>query len=138
MLKLKSLLITTVIVLVFGAACRPADGGNATDEPAGDVPLGQFDCSGHEGGLIAYAGRFTFEVGGAVGFDDFDGVTHTGAYTYNAEEQAFEFASGFVVEYAEYFSDDTLTAAVAADASLPHTELGEVNCVRAEPGVTGP
>ncbi len=137
MLKLKSLLLTSLTVLALAAACRPADGGNGNGGDPG-APTGQFDCSGHEGGLIAYAGRFTFEAGGDVSFDDYDGVTHTGSYTYNADEQAFEFASGFVFEYAEYFSDDTLTAAVAADASLPHAELGEVNCERAVPGVTGP
>jgi hypothetical protein len=164
MMTLKLARLTLVgLVLVVGAACRggatptltpeiegPPDGATSTPAPGGDTPTegsspgvtgvyyGQFDCTGMEAGLLAYAGRFSLDEGGSVSFRDYDGGVHTGTYAYDDEEQAYTFSTGFVMSFGEYFVDDTMTAVPAEGANLPHTEGSEINCVRAEPGVTGP
>lgn len=131
MLKLKVFPIALVVVFVL-AACRPA-GGDA------GAPTGQYDCSGHEAGLLAYAGRFTFETGGAVSFEDYDGEVHSGTFDFDAESQSLAFDDDFVFVNAVYVAAaETLDAVVADDASLPHADLGVVDCERAVPGVTGP
>jgi hypothetical protein len=138
--------LLALIVLLAATACRATPTNTGPIEVVTLAPglglsgtlAGQFDCSGHEAGLLAYAGRFTFAADGATQFEDFDGATYHTTYTFESEEQVYSFSDDFVFEYAEYFADDTLTARLAPDATLPHTELGEVTCEPAVPGVTGP
>ncbi|MCC6187623.1 MAG: hypothetical protein IT318_01205 [Anaerolineales bacterium] len=120
-----------------GLACAVPGLGPTPTPTAVPGYVGRFDCSGYESGLLAYAGRLTFEAGGAAEFKPSGEDAFTGAYTDNAG--TLSFSSGFAFSTALYTPGaDEVSASVAPGVTLAHAETGTVTCVRAEPGITGP
>jgi hypothetical protein len=106
-------------------------------EPA-PAYTGQYDCYGNENGLQAYAGRITVQTGGQVTFKDYDGVLHTGAWSYDAPGKTFTFTGGIALASAIYKeAEDSLVVVLVPNAAVAHADSG-MRCQRAVPGQTGP
>ena len=144
----RSWLVGVGLLLVLAVGCAPGPSGvtvSATPAMTPTVPqtptpmavldfLGQFDCYGLEAGTRAYAGRITLEPEGAVTFGD-----QNGQWSYAAETATFSFTGSINLGEATYqASDDTLVAEVRSGSAVAHAEDGRLDCVRAQPGITGP
>jgi|SRR5579859_3227998 len=132
------------LLLLASLACSvlsPAGPGGTLAPTAAPTPayLGQFDCYGAEGGLGAYAGRLTFQPGGAATFKDYDAATTTGAWKADAAAGRLSFSGSLPLASARYApATDTLDVTLAPNAALVHGEGGRLQCERARPGITGP
>ena len=137
-----ALFVVLNLLLAAALACALPGVPVATSTPdaASAGALGQFDCTGFEGGLGAYTGRLTLTAPAEVRFTPGPGGSDaTGTFTFDAAGNTFTFAGGFVFDSAIYdHNTDGLVATVAPGVELAHAEGGTVSCVRAEPGITGP
>jgi hypothetical protein len=109
-------------------------------DPAEPLPayLGQFDCYGHENGLLAYAGRITVQLGGQVTFKNYDGIVQTGAWIYDEPGKTFTFSGSTDLASAIYHdAQDSLVVVLVPGATVAHADSG-MSCQRAVPGQTGP
>jgi hypothetical protein len=123
-----------VLFMVLAAlACQTLQGGAAAPY------LGAFDCYGAEGGLGAYAGRVTINADGTAVFRNYDDQIQTGSWSYDSQTTTVSFTSALDVASGLYTaSTDTLLVQVATGVQVAHAEGGSMECVRADPGFTGP
>jgi hypothetical protein len=106
-------------VLTLTLAC---DNPTATPTPA--APVGDYDCYGHEAGMLAYTGLLRLEPGGEVHFRG-----STGSWTYDAATQTFEFAGETPLARAEYNADRIeLSVELQPGVNISHAELGTMTC----------
>jgi hypothetical protein len=129
-------LCVLMVGCVPGALGQPASATPGVTPTAAALPahLGQFDCYGQEAGLRAYAGRVTLAADGTMTFAD-----QTGQWTYEAGAAAFTFSGSTDLGEATYQAgEDTLVVLVRPGSTVAHADDGRMDCVRAEPGVTGP
>jgi hypothetical protein len=88
------------------------------------APVGQYDCYGHEAGMLAYTGLLDIQAGGRVKF-----LGNTGSWTYDDDTQTFTFSGDVPLAQAEYDADGPwLSVDLRPGVNISHAELGTMTC----------
>jgi hypothetical protein len=88
------------------------------------APAGQYDCYGHEAGMLAYTGLLDIQAGGRVEF-----LGNTGSWTYDDDTQTLTFDGDVPLARAEYHADGPrLSVDLRPGVNIPHAELGTMTC----------
>ena len=88
------------------------------------APVGQYDCYGHEAGMLAYTGLLDIHADGRVEF-----LGNTGSWTYDPDTKTLTFSGDVPLAQAEYHADGpTLSVDLRPGVNIPHAELGTMTC----------
>jgi hypothetical protein len=111
---------TTVLlgVVLMLIAC------NLSSLRVSSAPVGQYDCYGHEAGMMAYTGLLDIQAGGRVKF-----LGNIGSWTYDSDTQTFTFSGDVPLAQAEYHADGpSLSVDLRPGVNISHAELGTMTC----------
>jgi hypothetical protein len=113
---IKTIVILGIVLMIV--AC------DLSSPRTSSAPAGQYDCYGHEAGLLAYTGLLDIQAGGRVEF-----LGNTGSWTYNSDTQTFTFGGDVPLAQAKYDADESrLSVDLHPGANIPHAELGTMTC----------
>ncbi len=88
------------------------------------APVGTYDCYGHEGGMLAHAGRLYIRPDGTIEF-----LRKTGTWTYDSEASTFTFEGDVPLIQAHYDAAlSKLDVDLRSGVDITHAELGTMSC----------
>jgi hypothetical protein len=127
-----------VLMLAFSVmllSCSLLDSFLDPQETPTNVPEGllqEFYCTGHEFGLLAFAGTLTLRQDGSVGLKwGYGGATLEGTWDYDSVDARVTFSSDLEISYGGY--DDgagILTVYLREGVERAHVETGVMWCER--------
>jgi hypothetical protein len=108
-----------------------------TPTSAIDVPeglIGEFYCSGHEFGLLAFAGRLVLSEGGGVALYWMDtGPAMEGIWRYDPGVDLVTFSDEMEISHAEFNPEtEVLQVYLREGVERAHVELGVMTCLPQE------
>ncbi len=126
----RCLLLALLVLLV---SCSQSTSPPNSQEAINDVPeafLGAFYCSGHEAGLLAFAGNLTIRADGSVALEwMYAGTPLEGSWRYDSASAQLTFSTDMEISHALYNdAADSLQVYLREGVERAHVEMGVMSC----------
>jgi len=115
---------------LFLISCNQLESFINPEDAVPDEMLGEFYCSGHEGGLLAFAGNLILRDDGNVELEwMYSSSALEGTWSYDATSAQMTFSSDLVLSHAQYNDAvDSLAVYLREGVEQAHVETGVMYC----------
>ncbi len=136
---MKPLLVFSFFMIVLSACgtvdalTHPPSADDQSPSPSIEIPdglVGEFLCSGHEFGLLAFAGRTVLREGGEVALYWMDtGPAVEGTWSYDPDAEQVLFSNEMEISHAEFDPETAILQVYLREGvERAHVELGVMTC----------